>query len=82
MRSEREIRGMIAELKAMPRHWPNLEYRMAAVALLENVLEGPTGGMPACECVGPEGCCRCLMWRLGHRLGPPPGTRNIRAPLT
>jgi hypothetical protein len=67
MRTEQEVRQMIAELEqsADPRGRTTAQ---VVIAALRNVLEGPTpiygDKRDWCCCLGPTGCCPCRMRQL------------------
>lgn len=63
MRSEQEVRQMIAELQEITDGYGS-HTAQAVIAALNNVLHGPDCGMRICACLGPAGCCVCKMLAL------------------
>jgi hypothetical protein len=67
MRSEQEVRQMIAELEQIDDFYGQVTAR-AVIAALRNVLDGPKE-IEECGCVGPRGCCYCQVRSLAMRAG-------------
>src|SRR4051812_38867498 len=63
MRSEAEVRQMIAELRQI-NHPYGSQTAVAIIVALENVLNGPIADTGLCGCMGPMGCCVCQIRRL------------------
>lgn len=68
MRSEAEVRAMIAEIEAIRagRGGRTVDFGTAdaVIAALQNVLTGPVVAGP-CACMGPTDLCRCQIKQLG-----------------
>lgn len=68
MRSEAEVRAMIAEIEAIRagRGGRTVDFGTAdaVIAALQNVLTGPVAAGP-CACMGPTDLCRCQIKQLG-----------------
>jgi hypothetical protein len=63
MRSEAEIMQMIEELRQIDNPLGS-HTAQAVIAALNNVLNGPRKGNWMCGCLGPAGCCVCMMSKL------------------
>jgi hypothetical protein len=72
MRTEAEVRAMVAELDSVDRYYDRKDRTIASVlAALTNVLRGPLGSI-GCHCQGRSGACPCSMRSLAMDVRPEP----------